>query len=119
MARVLVKRSDKRVIEPQISCVVSDKVKCYDVQILDLSRKGLRFRSKEQFKTGVKLKFDLQSNDDKDISSALSFNIKAKVINDYGCNNEGQYEYGVRFFRVLYLYEMNCIHNYIYSRGKS
>jgi hypothetical protein len=57
----------------------------------------------------------LQSIDEE---SALSLNIKARVINDYGRNSEGMYEYGVRFFRLLYWYEINSIHNYIYSRAK-
>jgi len=115
MAKVLVKRSDKRIIEPQINSVIRDKVNCHDVQIIDLSRKGLRFRSKDQYKSGDKLKFELQSVDD---SSTLSLSIRAKVINSYGIDADDMYEYGVKFFRLLYWYEMNCIHNYIYSRGK-
>lgn len=115
MAKVLVKRSDKRIVEPQINSVIRDKTECYDVQILDLSRKGLRFRATNQYKKGDKLKFELQSVDG---SSTLSLSIRAKVINEYGSKTDGTNEYGVRFFRLLYWYEMNCIHNYIYSRGK-
>jgi len=115
MARVLVKRSDKRIIEPQINSIVKDKVESHDVHILDLSRKGLRFRSGDQYKKGDKLKFDLQSIDG---SSALSLSIKAKIINEYGSKEDGMFEYGVKFFRLLYWYEMNCIHNYVYSQKK-
>jgi len=115
MAKVLVRRSDKRIIDPQISSVIKNKVDCLDACIIDLSRKGLRFKSKDQYKKGDKLKFELQSVDD---SSALSLSIGAKVVNDYGASADGMYEYGVRFSRLLYWYEMNCIHNYIYSREK-
>ena len=114
MVRVLVKRSDKRIIDPQIDSVIKGKIECYDVRIVDLSRKGLRFRSRDQYKKGDKLKFEMQSTDDKSI---LSLTIKAKIINDYGRNAEGLYEYGARFYRLPYWYEMNCIHNYIYSRS--
>ena len=112
MAKVLVKRSDKRVIEPPINSVIKNKVDCYGVQVIDLSRKGLRFRSEAQYKVGDKLKFELRSIDD---SSDLSLSIGAKLINDYGTKADGKHEYGVRFFRLLYWYEMNCIHNYVYQ----
>ena len=115
MAAVLVKRSDKRVVEPQIESVIIDKNGCHDVHISDLSRKGLRFGSNEQYKIGEKLKFKMQSTDDK---ADLSIIIKAKVINDYGSKADGMHEYGVTFIRFFYWYEMNCIHSYVYSRGK-
>ena len=116
MAKILVKRSDKRIVEPQINSVIKNRVECQDVHLLDLSRKGLRFRTLEQFKKGDRLKFELQSVDD---SSSLSLCVRARIINDYGINGDGMHEYGVKFFRLLYWYEMNCIHNYIYTRGKS
>jgi len=115
MAKVLVKRSDKRIVDPQINSVVKNKIDCHDVEILDLSRKGLRFKSTAQYKRGDKLKFELQSVDD---NSSLSLSIRAKVINEYASNTDSMHEYGVRFFRLLYWYEMNCIHNYIYSKEK-
>ena len=115
MTRVLVKRSDKRIKEPQITSIIRDKAEAHDIHVLDLSRKGLRFSTKDQHEKGEKLKFELQGID---VKSALSLNIKAKVINDYGRNKEGLYEYGVKFFRLQYWYEINCIHNYIYSRTK-
>jgi len=116
MTKVLVKRSDKRITEPKIESVIRDKAKSYDVQVLDLSRKGLRFRSKDQHIKGDKLKFELRSIDD---LAALSLSIKARLINDYGRNADGMYEYGVKFFRIPYWYEINCIHNYIYSHAKN
>jgi len=115
MVKVLVRRSDKRIADPQINSVIIDKTECHDVHIINLSRKGLRFRSKVQHNTGDRLKFELQSIDD---TTSLSLSIGAKVINDYGKNSDEMYEYGVRFFRLLYWYEMNCIHNYVYSQGQ-
>ena len=114
MAKVLVKRSDKRIVEPSINSIIKDKVKSHDVHIIDLSRKGLRFKSEDHYNIGDKLKFELQSTDS---NSSLSLSIRAKVINDYGSNADGINEYGVKFFRLLYWYEINCIHNYIYSRA--
>jgi len=116
MAYVLVKRSDKRIVEPQINSTVKNKNECHDVQIIDLSRKGLRFRSCNQYRKGDRLKFELQSVDD---NSSLALSIRAKVINEYGSKTDGMFEYGVSFFRLLYWYEMNCIHNYIYSQENS
>jgi len=113
MAGVLVKRSDKRIVEPQINSVVRIKKENHDVQILDLSRKGLRFGSKVQYKRGDRLKFVLQSSDD---NSDLCLTIKARVINNYGSRADGVFEYGVSFSRVRYWYEVNCIHDYIYSK---
>jgi len=113
MAGVLVKRSDKRIVEPQISSVLRIKKENHEVHIIDLSRKGLRFGSKEQYKKGDKLKFLLQSTDD---GSDLFLTIQAKVINVYGSKADGIYEYGVSFLRLRYWYEINCIHNYIYSQ---
>jgi len=115
MSKVLVKRSDKRIAELQINSVVRDKAESREVRVLDLSCKGLRFRSSDQFSKGDKLKFEMQSIDD---DPALSLSIRGRIINEYGSIVEGTFEYGVRFLRLRYWYEMNCIHNYVYSKDK-
>jgi len=116
MTKVLVKRSDKRIAELQLNSVIKGRTESHGVNILDLSRKGLRFRSGDQYKKGDKLKFEMQSTDE---GSSLSLTIKARIINEYGSIVDGTFEYGVKFLRLLYWYEMNCIHNYIYSQKKA
>ena len=114
MIDMLARRSDKRIDDPRIISVIRNKELSHDADIVNISRKGLRFRSNGQFYKGDKLRFDLKSVDS---DAALSLSIKAKVINDYGKTNEHTFEYGVRFLRLQYWYEMNCIHDYVYSIG--
>ena len=106
------RRADKRLSDPPVTSKVQQSSESFlDVDIINLSRKGLRFRSSTRYKTGDKLRFELSSIDK---AASLSLSIRATVVNDYGSITEGQYEYGVMFFRLLYWYEMNCIHDYVY-----
>jgi len=116
MTSVLVKRADRRIAEPPLTSVIKVRNERHDAQIIDLCRKGLRFKSETQYRNGDTLKFGLQNVED---SPPLSLSIKAKVINSYGRDDEGLYEYGVKFTKLSYWYEINCIHNYIYSNQKA
>jgi hypothetical protein len=110
------RRADKRLADPPVSSKVQfSKERFLDVDIINLSRRGLRFRSASKRAIGDKLLFELHSTDK---NASLSLSIRAKVINDYGSKAEGQHEYGVRFYRLLYWYEMNCIHDYVYHYDK-
>ena len=111
----MARRADKRLSDPQITSKIKHKKENLDVDVINPSRRGLRFKSGTEYKVGEKLKFELSSSDE---VSNLSLNIKAKVVNDYGNKVDGVYEYGVRFYRLLYWYEMNCIHDYVYQREK-
>ena len=112
----MARRTDKRLSDPPVMSQIShNKERFLDVDIINLSRKGLRFRSASQYSIGEKLRFELSSTDK---NASLSLSIRAKVINDYGSKGNGLYEYGVRFFRLLYWYEMNCIHDYVYHYVK-
>ena len=111
----MARRSDLRISDPHVSSKISSKERRLDVQIVNLSRRGLRFKSNTVYKLGDKLRFELNSSDE---NSNLSLSIRAKIINDYGSKDEGVYDYGVRFFRLLYWYEMNCIHDYVYQCEK-
>jgi len=111
MVNKMAKRSDKRLIDPQIKSVVRTKDQSQEVAIVNICRTGLRFRTNLKFNKGDKLWFELRSSDE---NTALSLSIKGRVMNDYGQKND-MYDYGVKFFRVLYWYEMNCIHNFVYS----
>lgn len=107
----MARRSDKRLSNPEITSKIKRKDTLIDVDIINISRRGLRFKSGSEFKVGEKLKFELGSIGG---DSNLSLRIKAKVVNNYGNKTEGVYEYGVRFIRLLYWYEMNRIHDYVY-----
>ena len=116
MSKILIngmaRRADRRLADPPVDSVIRTKDNHHDVGIINLSRRGLRFRSKNRYKAGDKLWFELRSSD---ANSELSLSIRGKIVNEYGGESDSLHEYGVRFFRLLYWYEMNCIHNYVYS----
>jgi len=99
-------------MNPHLAAVMKSKEQSFDVTIIDISRNGLRFRSKNQFDKGDKLMFELNSDDS---TKDLSISIKAKLVNVYGDQPEGFYDYGVKFLRFHYWYEMNRIHDYVYT----
>ena len=108
----MIARSDKRLyFKPSIHAVIKNEEKSTDVLLINISRTGLGFQSEGQYKKGDKLLFELKSDD----NNLLPKRIKAKVINEYGSTEDGRYEYGVKFFRIAYWYEKNCIHTYVYS----
>ena len=108
------RRADKRVDEPKIVTMINGKGISHDVDVLNIGRGGLRFRSKVQYTKGDRVVFGLKIAD---AESELSLRIKAKVVNVYEGASD-MHEYGVRFFRLLYMYELGRIHDYVYSRGK-
>jgi len=108
----MARRSDKRASNPPIKAIIEGKDQGHDVYVLDISRKGLRFSSSDQYQIGDKLTFGF-SKGDSDIS--LSLSIKGKVVNDYGPGTGDMYEYGVKFSSLLHWYEMNCIHDFVYA----
>ena len=112
----MARRSDKRLTNPSVVSKIQKKELSLDAAIVNLSRRGLRFKSSTEYKKGEKIMFELNSNDQ---TSNLSLTIKAKIVNDYGPNRDGVHEYGVKFSRTLYWYEMNCIHNYVYQCEKA
>jgi len=112
---MLSRRADKRIsFEPPINAVIKAKDQIVDAVLTDISRSGLRFHSKEQYKKGNKVLFEIQSDDKVDLPGK----IKATIRNEYGNTEDGRYIYGVRFFRVSYWYERNRIHAYVYSERK-
>ena len=109
-------RGDKRIyFRPPINAAIKSKEQSDDVVITDISRSGLRFNSKAQYKEGDRLHFELQSDDMRD----LPHSIKATVVNKYGNVQDGKFAYGVRFHRIAYWYERNRIHDFVYSRKDS
>jgi len=112
----MVRRSDKRVDHPQIESRVNCGKKCHDVEILNISRVGLRFRSSEKYKKGEKLLFELRGCK---LNANLSIKIKGRVINEYNSKAEGEYEYGVKFIPLMQWNEMHIIHNFVHENLKT
>ena len=105
-------RGDKRLyFDPSITGAIRTRDKTVEVHLTNISSSGLAFQTEEQFKKGDKLLLELKS----DSNYLLPQKIKAKIINEYGDKENGCYEYGVRFLRISYWYEKNCIHNFVYS----
>jgi len=109
------RRTDRRVVNPQLESVVRVSDQCLAVKIVDICRKGLRFKSKERYKPGAKLRFELESSNP---AADLSLIIRGKVLYEYENAADNTYEYGVRFSRILNWYEMYRIHDFIYSYEK-
>ena len=117
------RRADKRLEDPHVNSTAQAKEEEIAVDIINLSRRGLRFRSTCKHSIGDKIRFCINSNDK---MADLSLSIKAKVVNDYtdltddkpAGAPEGVYDYGVKFYRMLFWYEMNCIHDYVYRCEK-
>jgi len=111
----LSRRADKRIcFEPPINAVMRTNDQVADVVLTDISCSGLRFFSKEQYKKDTKVLFEIQGSD----KVKLPDKIKAKIKNEYGNTEDGQYIYGAKFFRVSYWYERNRIHAFVYSERK-
>ena len=112
----LSRRADKRIcFEPPIIAVTRTKDQITtDVVLIDISCSGLRFYSKEQYKKGTKLIFELKSSDNVELPGT----IKATVKNEYGNTEDGRYIYGTKFYRIAYWYERNRIHAFVYSEHK-
>ena len=105
------KRADKRIcLDPPMNAVVRTKDQIIDVLITDISCSGVRFCSKEQWKRGNKLLFELPG----DYNAELPGKIKAKVKNEYGDAENGRHIYSAKFYRLSYWYERNRIHAFIY-----
>jgi len=110
-----IKRQDRRMEAPRLTSVIEKKDQNLDVEVVNISRLGLRFRSDEAYSKGDRLKFILDSNDE---NASLSISIGARIVNDYGGEAGKAHEYGAKFTRILYWYEMRSIHDFIYAYEK-
>ena len=112
MFGVISKRADTRLAYPNLSVAVRSKERIDDVEIIDISSHGLHFRSEAHYEKGDKLWFDIKSNDGK---ASLLLSIKGRILNCYGSSTDDLHDYGVRFFRLRYLNEIEHIHQYVYA----
>jgi len=112
------RRADKRANNPPVSSVVKNKDSSHEVVVVNISRKGLRFRSGVQYKIGDKLNFGFSRGDEENEEVFLSMNIKGKILNEYAPKDDDTFEYGVKFSSLLNWYEMNLIHEFVYALSK-
>jgi len=115
MLGVISKRSFTRLSYPNLSTVARNKEQNKDVELMNISSHGLRFKSEAIFKPGDKLWFDIKSNEE---DPPLSLSIKGQVINDYTNTGDVMRDYGVRFYRLRYLNEIERIHKYVHTVKK-
>ena len=116
MFGVISKRSNTRLSYPKLSTVARNKEQSRDVELINISSHGLRFKSTANFKLGDKLWFDIRSNEEKPL---LSLCIKGQIINDYTNTGDIMHDYGVQFYRLRYLNEIERIHSYVHKNKNS
>jgi len=109
------RRSDRRVDNPNMAAVVRCEEKSTPVEIQNISRVGLRFRSAEKHNKGDKLLFELRCCE---LNDNVPVTLKGKVKNEYPSGNPDTHEYGIKFCRPAQWHDMNIIHNYVYNCGK-
>ena len=89
------RRVSERFDNLQINAVVRNKSQKFEVAVLNISRGGLRFVSRDIFRRGEKLNFELHLESG-DTISVLRLN--ARIVNIYdGESDVHLSEYGVRF----------------------
>ena len=116
MLGVISKRSFTRLSYPKLSTVARNKDRNQDVELINISSHGLRFKTEAHCKVGEKLWFDIQSHDE---DPSLSLSIKGQIINDYTNTGDVFHDYGVQFYRLRYLNEIERIHKYVHTIKKN
>ena len=116
MLGVVSKRANTRISYPKLEATIRHKNQSNNVELIDLSCHGLRFRSKKRYNAGDKLWFDIINIEDEPL---LSVSIKGGVVNDYSNNGDVTYDYGVKFHRIRYMNEIEQIHSYVHKMKKN
>jgi len=115
MLGIVSRRADTRLSGPKLSVVIRSKERSHDAEVVNISSRGLRFKSETLHEIGEKLWFDLKSTDEK---HPLSLSIKGKIVNDYVSSDDNQCSYGVKFNRFRYMNEIEQLHTYVYTIKK-
>ena len=115
MLGIISRRADTRLAGPKLSAVIRSKDKSHDAEVVNISSRGLRFKSGSLHEIGEKLWFDIQSTDEE---HPLSLSIKGKIVNDYVNSEDNQCSYGVKFHTFRYMNEIEQLHNYVYTIKK-
>jgi len=89
------RRASERYKDLQINAVIRNRTQRFEVAVLNISRGGLRFISRDIFRRGEKLNFELHLENG-ETTSVLRLN--ARIVNIYDSEADGHLsEYGVRF----------------------
>jgi len=115
MLGVVSKRADTRLSSPKLRAVAKSKERNHDIEIVNISSHGLRFKSDYLYEVGDKLWFEIQSEEEK---YPLSLSIKGRIVNDYVSSGDSHFNYGVKFSRFRYLNQIEQLHNYVYTIKK-
>ena len=115
MLGIVSRRADTRLSGPKLSAVVRTKEQSHNAEVVNISSRGLRFKSETLHEVGETLWFDIQSTDD---AHPLKLSIKGKIVNDYVSIEENQCSYGVKFRKFRYMNEIEQLHTYVYTLKK-
>ena len=115
MLGIISKRSFTRLSYPELKAVARSKEQSYDIELINISSHGLRFKTSARFILDEKVWFDIQSKEE---DPTLSLSIRGQIINDYTNTGDAVRDYGVRFYRLRYLNEIERIHKYVHTIKK-
>jgi len=115
MLGVISKRSNTRLPYPDLKTIARSKEQSYDIELINISSHGLRFKTTARFVVDEKVWFDIQSKEE---TPSLTLSIRGQIINDYTNIGDTMRDYGVRFYRLRYLNEIERIHNYVHTNKK-
>jgi len=104
------RRADKRLFfNLPVNAVINTGDRLIDAIITDISSSGLGFQTIEQLKTGSKIIFELNNDENVDLPDK----IRAKIKNEYE-RTENHHLYGAKILRLSHWYERNLIHTFVY-----
>jgi len=115
MMGVISKRADTRLPYPELNAVVRNRERSQKIELINISSRGLRFKTDAHYYIGDKLWFDIWSNEENPL---FSLSIKGYIRNDYTNTDDKVRNYGVQFFRIRYLNERERIHTYVHANKK-
>ena len=115
MLGIVSRRADTRLSGPKLSAIIRTKDQSHNAEVVNISSRGLRFKSETLHEVGEKLWFDIQSTDD---THPLKLSIKGKIVNDYVSSEDKQCSYGVKFNKFRYMNEIEQLHTYVYTLKK-
>jgi hypothetical protein len=109
------KRKDRRSSKVVFKAEVSHNMHVINVDILDISRTGLKFASEKKIQQGSRIGISFLVKDtDKAADLEVRLSLNAKVINEYGIDSKGRFVYGVKFNRIFSWYDMRRIEKLVW-----
>ena len=89
------RRFNTRIKNPQVNAVIRNRTQRFEAIVTNISRGGLRFTSRDIFRKGERLSFELHLEQG-EMTSILRLN--ARIVNVYEGDEDNHFtDYGVRF----------------------